>query len=216
MNLRRGFTIIELLIVMVIILIMAGILYPVLAGVKSKANQVKCSGQLRQIGMAIQMYAADHDDFLPIGGYDTYTLPTGFTYPPGFGTQAPNAAPPWRVDWEDSLANGGYLKSYDLLVCPSAPYSDYRYSYGANRHVMGWMGSVRLDVIERPSNTLLITEKGGMDWAAWQPSERANNPYYLPLQMRHLSQLNILFCDGHVGHIGTGEPVEGGSVRWSP
>src|SRR5690348_16742215 len=115
--LRRGFTLIELLIVMVIILILAGILLPVLSSAKGKAEQVKCFSQMRQIGMAIQMYANDHDDFLPIGGYVTPYLPPGLTYPDGVNVGPQKGM--FRVIWSDELVYGGYLKSYNILICPS-------------------------------------------------------------------------------------------------
>jgi len=88
----RAFTLIELLVVMAIIGILAAMLMPSLARAKAKANQIKCLNHLRQMGLALTMYAADHDGQFPARRQPTNAWP--------------NKLKPYFLDWR-------------VLVCPS-------------------------------------------------------------------------------------------------
>jgi prepilin-type N-terminal cleavage/methylation domain-containing protein len=65
---QRAFTLIELLVVIAIIAILAAMLLPALAKAKEKAKQANCQSNLRQWGLAVQMYANDNGDGLPRDG----------------------------------------------------------------------------------------------------------------------------------------------------
>jgi prepilin-type N-terminal cleavage/methylation domain-containing protein len=60
-----AFTLIELLVVVAIISLLAGIMFPVMAQTRARARETACRSQMRQIGMAIQMYRDDYQELPP-------------------------------------------------------------------------------------------------------------------------------------------------------
>ena len=63
---RFGFTLIEILVVMGVIAVLAGILLPVLARIREKGNQTACASNLHQLGLAIFAYTEDSDEHHPV------------------------------------------------------------------------------------------------------------------------------------------------------
>jgi prepilin-type N-terminal cleavage/methylation domain-containing protein/prepilin-type processing-associated H-X9-DG protein len=107
---RRGFTLVELLVVIGIIAILIGLLLPSLAKAREQARTAKCLSNLRGIGHGIQMYAVEHNNYLVPGwisrpdgsgrGIESYaTLLAGLKYIPA--PQGPNG-PAWDDDTADN------------------------------------------------------------------------------------------------------------------
>jgi len=95
---NRAFTLIELLVVIAIIAILAAILFPVFAQAREKARAISCLSNLKQVGLASQMYLQDYDEVMVVGNL------------PAPGTAAGQY-------WWPSLLQP-YIKTWNIYRCP--------------------------------------------------------------------------------------------------
>ena len=79
-----GFTLLELLVVIAIVSALAALLLPSLARAKQKGSQVNCLGNLKQFGLALQLYSGENEDFYPPNP-DDGNLVFGHNWCPGSG-----------------------------------------------------------------------------------------------------------------------------------
>ncbi|HEX8237519.1 MAG TPA: DUF1559 domain-containing protein [Abditibacteriaceae bacterium] len=202
---RRGFTLIEILIVLVIIAILAGILLPVFARVREGARATSCASNLKQLGMAFTQYTADYNQRFP-GAGDYLDWSSGGHWVAGADSGL-NAAMTDAVTGEltgkTALVEQGalwpYVKSDAVYICPSNPTGrEKRLSYSMNCAV-AFMSNAR---IRSASEIVLLVDE-----------DNANSGYFhavnpdaastVGISTDALTQVhngggNLLFVDGHV------------------
>ncbi len=218
---RGGFTLVELLVVVAIIIILAAILFPVFAKARDKAQATRCLNNLKQMSVAVQMYEDD---------YAGAVLPYGMLPGGAYGTNEGS----WALGsfWQDLI--DPYLKQIkrgrmggqsrgqgEIFSCPSAPTETAESGvswqtgkqYGYNFYLTK---STSASQVRYPSLTLRITETASYDADIHNPAVRATykgGSFLAPRPSTATSGLmlqspgwhngysHVLWFDGHVSSV---------------
>ena len=108
----RGFSLLELIVVMSVAVILAGILLPSLSRVRESVKELVCSSNLRQIGISTHIYARDHKDSLPYSNVLQYADEPR-------DLMAAHVDDPDGWDGLGRLFGYGYCSAVDCFYCPS-------------------------------------------------------------------------------------------------
>lgn len=201
---KRGFTLIELMVVVAIIAILAAILFPVFNNARRKARATQCLSNINQLGKACLMYADDFDGRLFDNPWSGPTVGHVQTY------------------W--ALAVLPYVQNMDIFACPAWDYSirpgsyvdaPFKVGYGLSDVIANGApdrpSPIPLQVMRRPAETALIGDAAWL-WGSgsyWEDRDSDGYPeaYWCQSAInsaswwygrpRHMDGINVFFCDGH-------------------
>jgi prepilin-type N-terminal cleavage/methylation domain-containing protein/prepilin-type processing-associated H-X9-DG protein len=218
-----GFTLVELLVVIAIIAILAAMLLPVLGRGKSSAQCAACESNLRQLGIATEIYLGDNGGFF----FNRCAAPTTTGQQWWFGWLQGTTVPEGHRAFD--LSTGVlfmYLHGSDVRLCPSPVWSSPQFkpkgtnvifSYGCNAYLFAAQNQppIGADKISHPADLVLFADAAQVN--TFQSPASPSNPmfeefYYEDLEtnysnfdnqpnghFRHSQKANVIFADGHAG-----------------
>ncbi|HWY32953.1 MAG TPA: prepilin-type N-terminal cleavage/methylation domain-containing protein [Candidatus Acidoferrum sp.] len=219
----RAFTLIELLVVIAIIGILSALLLPVLAGAKLSAQKAGCENNLRQLGLATELYLGDNSGYF----FNRCAAPTSAGQQWWFGWLQGSSVPEGQRAF--NLSTGilfAYLHGDDVRLCPSPVWNSSQFklkgtnvtfSYGCNAFLFAGQNQTPISSarILHPSDIALFADAAEVNTFQF-PASPAHpmfeefyyvdletnyaNPYNEPNgHFRHSQRANVTFADGHVG-----------------
>jgi len=184
---NAGFTLIELLIVISVIGILAALLLPALGQAKEKGKQTACLSNLRQVNLAMRLYADDYADSLPV-------LPAPNPFPNGVGAYYKQLVKGYLG------LSGPAAPSEKVFVCPSDrilssqvghAFTSYTFNgYEAAPGAIPRITGKKLSSIKSPGRAVLIGEWPAFFGGSWHPviNQDCSNAKDV-----------LSFVDGHAG-----------------
>jgi prepilin-type N-terminal cleavage/methylation domain-containing protein/prepilin-type processing-associated H-X9-DG protein len=199
-----GFTLVELLVVIVILGFLMALLLPALQGARKKADSMGCASNLRQIGIAISGYCADFDGYYPYSGTDI----------PAEAGQYDDGTP---LMWSNVLVRERYMDSRKVLYCKSSGKEVDEEGYEGGSYCLNDLLSAHQESttpVEIPelneSYRLPATDRTIyavvdkvllMDGNVIEGSNDGWLEDQQDMAFRHSRKANVLFCDYHVGQL---------------
>jgi prepilin-type processing-associated H-X9-DG protein/prepilin-type N-terminal cleavage/methylation domain-containing protein len=203
----RGFTLLELCVVLLIVVLVAGLVLPMIHYGREEARRIQCLGNLRQLATATHIYASSHD------GY----------YPPAYKQEKRDGVRyrqawdfTWVKDGSGMHCQPGLLWEYGtdkrVMQCPSCesaanweddPYTGYNYNTSYIGRDNG--RPAHISEVLKPAECVLFGDAG---WAGGA-NKFMRSPYPSPYDtgfsaryagtqaFRHNGKCNVVYCDGH-------------------
>lgn len=187
-NSQKAFTLVELLVVIAVIAILAGLLLPALARGKDQAYSTKCLSNFRQIGIGVMMYENDNNESLPLSSHQAASW-VGVLQPLVGGTNL------WRCP-RDQNKTRPYSFAINEYLLPPEP-GETRKNYSTYTSLPS--GPETMMFAEARTNMV-----GSDHFHFTDPMDGGYSPLSFFAQVdvdRHKSSANYLFVDGHVDRL---------------